>query len=141
LCPRCVETKLTGSPSQSRNGNKYYYYHCQKGCKERVRADEANELFEKYLASFEIPKQTLELYYHILQDVFNKDDMTRKKETLQVETSIEKLKERLIRVEDEYMDRSIGFEDYNSMKKRYSASLDDLMSKYSELVGDKSLFQ
>ena len=40
-CPQCGG-KLTGSASKGKY-QLYFYYHCQPGCKERFRADEANE--------------------------------------------------------------------------------------------------
>lgn len=47
-CAQCGNN-LTGSGSRSRSGKIHYYYHCQKGCKERFRADTANKSFEDYL--------------------------------------------------------------------------------------------
>lgn len=54
--------KITGSPSTSRNGTKHFYYHCQKGCKERFRADFANQVFEDYLDKFKVSEDALKLY-------------------------------------------------------------------------------
>lgn len=71
--------KLTGSASKSRNGDKHFYYHCQKGCKERFRADVVNTCFEKYIGSFKISDEALRLYKAILEDVFNQDEFERVK--------------------------------------------------------------
>jgi hypothetical protein len=35
-CPRCG-SRLTASSSKG-NGGMYYYYHCIRGCKERIKA-------------------------------------------------------------------------------------------------------
>lgn len=61
-CPRCGRS-LTGSTSKG-NGGIYYYYHCIKGCKERHKANEVNNVFcdqltvasknEKAIRSFEL---------------------------------------------------------------------------------------
>lgn len=40
-CAKCGG-KLTGSASKGKY-QRYFYYHCQPGCKERFRSDEANE--------------------------------------------------------------------------------------------------
>jgi site-specific DNA recombinase len=49
-CPKC-HSSWTGSGSRG-NGGTYFYYHCQNGCKERVKAEEANLVFSDYLKSF-----------------------------------------------------------------------------------------
>ncbi|MCZ6594729.1 MAG: recombinase family protein, partial [Bacteroidetes bacterium] len=61
---------LTGSASRSRTGARHFYYHCQKGCRERFRADEANGQFVSFLGGFKIPDEVLTLYYHVMEDVF-----------------------------------------------------------------------
>ncbi|MBD3338064.1 MAG: hypothetical protein GF353_03075, partial [Candidatus Lokiarchaeota archaeon] len=80
LVCRICENNLTGSGSRSKTGKKHYYYHCNCGCGERFRADEANALFLDYLRSFQIRDEILILYYKILKDVFQKDDIDRGKE-------------------------------------------------------------
>ena len=40
-CKQCG-SKITGSASKG-NGGKYFYYHCQHGCKERFKAELANK--------------------------------------------------------------------------------------------------
>jgi hypothetical protein len=41
ICAKCIG-QLTGSASKGKY-QRYFYYHCQPGCKERFRADDANE--------------------------------------------------------------------------------------------------
>jgi len=40
-CPRCGKN-LCGSGSTGGSGIKHYYYHCLKGCKERIKANDVN---------------------------------------------------------------------------------------------------
>ena len=48
LCPRCNRS-LTGSASKGRLGGKFFYYHCNKGCKERQKAQELNNGFFTFI--------------------------------------------------------------------------------------------
>jgi site-specific DNA recombinase len=58
-CSKCGK-KLTGSNSKSRNGSLHSYYHCQNDCKERFRADQANDVFTDYLQTFQISEEAQE---------------------------------------------------------------------------------
>jgi len=64
-CAKCGG-KLTGSNSKSRDGSLHSYYHCQRGCKERFRANEANGVFVHFLQGFEVGEEVQELYLKIL---------------------------------------------------------------------------
>ena len=67
-CPQCGAT-MTGSASKG-NGGKYYYYHCSRDAKHfRCRADRANELFARYLATLKPNYNIMRLYGEILRDI------------------------------------------------------------------------
>lgn len=68
-CQRCGR-KLQGSGSTGGSGLKHYYYHCQNGCKERMKARPANVAFSDYLTTLMFKKSVQEMYEQILQDVF-----------------------------------------------------------------------
>lgn len=78
-CPECTRN-LTGSRSQSRNGNHYYYYHCQNDCSTRFNAVEVHDEFHDYLKSLTIPSEVSELYMAILEDTFKSNEGDRKKQ-------------------------------------------------------------
>lgn len=44
-CSNCGK-HVTGSASKSRNGNRYFYYHCLHCSKERFRAETVNQEME-----------------------------------------------------------------------------------------------
>ena len=100
-CSQCGG-KLTASSSKSRNGSKHPYYHCRKGCKERFRADEAHESFQGFLASFKMSDEVLTLYYHIMQDIFKKDEDSKKTELEGLENQIAQVQNRLKKVQDSF---------------------------------------
>lgn len=64
-CPKC-QSSWTGSGSRG-NGGTYFYYHCQNGCKERVKAEEANSVFSDYLKSIQVHPEVSNLYMVIME--------------------------------------------------------------------------
>ena len=139
-CNSC-ESKLTGSASTSRNGSKHFYYHCQKGCKERFRADIANDIFEDYLDKFKIDKDVLELYKSILEDVFNMDEKERHHEIKRLDEKIKQFEARLNSLEDKYLDGAIDMNEFKSIKFRIQDELTKLNIEKEKLNMDKSAFK
>lgn len=125
--------KLTGSNSKSRNGAMHSYYHCQKGCKERFRADVANDVFIQFLQGFEVGEEVQELYTKILMDVFKANDVDRKREKEAVEAQIDVFQRRLNTLDDNYYDGNIDSATYKEVKQRYEASKNELISKHIAL--------
>ena len=138
-CNKCGG-KLTGSRSTSRNGDKHFYYHCQKGCKERFRADYANNSFEDYLTSFEISEEVLGLYKEILKEVFDEDDADRLKEIKQIDEKTKQINNKINSLQDKFLDNQICQEDYNSMRTRLHEERNEWNYKKEELSIDKSAF-
>ncbi|WP_395047170.1 recombinase family protein [Flavobacterium sp.] len=139
-CNSC-SGKLTGSASTSRNGSKHYYYHCQKGCKERFRADIANNCFEDHLGAFKINESILSLYKVVLKDVFNQDEQERLKLIKQAEDKIGQIKSKLNSLEDKMLENVVSSEEYHSIKARIQGELNDWKFKKDDLSIDKSSFQ
>ena len=133
--------KLTGSRSTSRNGTKHFYYHCQKGCKERFRADIANNAFEDYLASLEIDESLLDAYKLTLEDIFNQDESERRTQINQTEDKIHQINSKLISLEDKYLADALTLEEYHSMKFRIQGELNEWKYKRQELNTDISAFK
>ncbi|MGH2666200.1 recombinase family protein [Flavobacterium sp.] len=140
FCNKCGG-KLTGSRSTSRNGSRHFYYHCQNGCKERFRADMANDIFENYLDTFKIDESVLVLYKSILEDVFNQDEQARFERVKQLEEKIRQADLKLTSLQDKYLADSFGFEEYNSIKFRIQDELKSLKDEKNELSIDKSAFK
>jgi DNA invertase Pin-like site-specific DNA recombinase len=140
ICEICGR-HLTGSGSKSRNQSIHFYYHCQNDCKERFRADYANKEFVTYLDALQIKREVLELYYEVLKDFIKKDDKDRmlKVKTLNIE--IEKQKERIMSLNDKFIDGQIEQKDYHHTKIRYETNLNDLQSEFVNYSASKSEFQ
>ena len=139
-CDKCGG-KLTGSRSTSRNGSRHFYYHCQNGCKERFRADMANDIFENYLDTFKVDKNVLGLYKLILEDVFSQDEQERNRLTKLLVEKISKVELKLMSLQDKFLADSFGLEEYHSIKLRIQEELRSLKFEKEQLSIDKSAFK
>ncbi|WP_276132310.1 recombinase family protein [Polluticoccus soli] len=139
ICQDCGKS-LTGSGSVSRNKSIHHYYHCQNGCKERFRADNANVCFAEYLKTFEVPTDVVQLYKEVLKDMFQQDDSERKKKLADIDKQMRLVNGRLASLADKLADDKISYEDFNEAKLRYKEELNKMDIEYQELNGIKSSF-
>lgn len=97
VCPKCGHA-FTGSPSRSRNGNHYLYYFCCGDPKHmRVRAEEANEAFARYVSCLKPNEAILRLYEAVLLDV---QGGAKREIKIEIEAVRKKLKEKRKQIED-----------------------------------------
>ena len=132
LCPRCNK-KLTGSGSISRDKTMHYYYHCQKGCKERVRADLMNSAFISFMNELTVKKEVADLYYQVLLDVYKSNEGDRKKKIYEIDVEIQKLKQVIFQVENRLFEAKLDLETFNNGKERYTKAISDLQYEKEEL--------
>lgn len=132
ICPRCNNT-LTGSGSVSRNKSKHYYYHCQKGCKERVRADFMNDRFVEFMNGLTVRKEVAELYHHVLLDVYKGNEGERRKQAGDIDAEIQKLKETISQAEDRLFEGKIDLDTFNRGKQKYAKAIQNLQCEKEEL--------
>ena len=113
-CPVCGGS-MTGSGSKG-NGGKYYYYHCNKDGKHfRFRANEANDMFRRYVAQLKPNKEILLLYNEVLIDIREDKNKDVNKEILSLQSELAKCQTREASVSDKYMDGEIDSETYNRL--------------------------
>ena len=129
----CCGNNLTGSASTGRGGKKHYYYHCQNGCKERFKAPEANEAFINLLSDISIKQEVSKLYFEIIKDVFNKNEVNKDKQIEDIEKEVNKFKSRLDSAEDNYLDGNIEQLTYDNMKQRLDGRISNLIGDLTEL--------
>ena len=130
-CKRCGGN-LTGSGTTG-NGGKYWYYHCQHGCKERFRADEANEMFVGHLDDISVAPEIAELYLAVMEDIFQEKEGDREEQIADVDTSIEDLEEKLLEVDERYVEGDLERDSYRRLKDAYSERLEEKRSRKREL--------
>jgi site-specific DNA recombinase len=129
-CKRCGGN-LTGSASKGMGG-RYFYYHCQPGCPERVKADVANAEAVKELKKIPQQKEAINLYRIILEKELKKSakESTVHKERIVAE--IKKNQERIDNAQQLMLDRELPLLEYQSIKGRYEKAIRKLQEQISD---------
>ncbi len=117
ICPRCGKL-LTASFSKG-NGGKYAYYHCTKGCRERITASYVNISFNKLLEQFKFKDGIKDLFKKILLDKIQQSDVDKGNRLKKVDNELDKNRGRLDRLKDMYVDGEISKEEYLQLKQKY----------------------
>ena len=133
ICPQC-ERMLTASASRGRLGGKFYYYHCSNGCKERKKANEANDEFLNVLHSIRVNPETIELYGNILKQSLKENNKSVKADKMEVTKGIDKQKQRLQNARALMLDGDITPDDYRAMKNDIESLLNELIIKHTLLL-------
>lgn len=128
-CPVC-NRNLTGSASKG-NGGRYYYYHCQRGCNTRYKADIANSDFVQYLHSIKIKPEIIKLYSEIIKDVFSESNTEQNKRILQVDKEISLNTDKLNKIDNLLIEGKID----DLTHKRMTV---DVNQKLKNLAAEKS---
>lgn len=129
ICKQCGRP-LTGSASHG-HGGKYYNYHCQAslGCKERVKASEANDNFLKYLKTFRIRSEVLDLYLMIMKERFKKGKSLQLTENRELEARIQKLSTRRKNAKEMMLDGEMERSKHKQILSELEPELDKLKRK------------
>ena len=135
-CPQCGAT-MTGSASKG-NGGRYYYYHCSRDAKHlRCRADKANDLFARYIATLKPNYAILRLYNEILRDINTEGRMVTMSQIAKIEEEIMSHESRLSAVTNKFLDGEIDSSTYNELKHRVELEKKACMSKLDLLKTPK----
>lgn len=127
-CPDCGRN-LTGSASKG-NGGRYYYYHCQRGCNTRYKADIANSDFTQYLHNIKIKPEIIKLYKEIVKDVFTENSKEHDKRLVQIEKDMAVNSDKISRVDNLLIEGKID----DSTHKRMTI---DVNNKIKNLYAEK----
>lgn len=138
ICKDCGGT-LTGSGSKG-NGGKYFYYHCQHGCKERFRAVDAHSSFQDYISSLEIKPEIASLYLAVMEDIFIAEEGDRKKELKSLDNSMQEIRQKLTSMEDKFITDQIERDTYKRMKTHYQQEIWKLQEKKNDIESMDSAF-
>lgn len=130
-CPKC-HSSLTGSGSKG-NGGTYFYYHCQNGCKERVKAEEANLVFSDYLKSFQVHPEVSNLYMAIMEDIFKTKEGDREKEINRLQKNLAELETKLFKIDEMYVAGDLERDSYQRMKTSYKDEIQRLQMQIAQL--------
>ncbi len=130
-CPRCGGT-LTGSASKG-TGGLYYYYHCMKGCKERVSAERVNMRFIDALSTITVNKNVIDTYYRIMADKFKATGKDKSHAMNKVQEQIDKNRERLNKARQMMLDNEIDAKEHREIKKEYETVIDGLVRQKMQI--------
>jgi site-specific DNA recombinase len=130
-CPKCQST-WTGSGSKG-NGGVYFYYHCQHGCKERVKAEEANESFLDYLKTFKVHSEVSNLYLAIMEDIFKTKEGDREKEIDRLQKSVNELNTKLLKIDEMFINGDLERDSYLRVKGTTKDEIQRLQSSIERL--------
>lgn len=132
ICPEC-NGNLTGSGSTGRGGKKHYYYHCQKGCDVRFRADNADKKFLEYLVKIKISEPVKNMYGAVMRDIYKEKQGDKSKKVEQLISEIAKNIKRKESAQDMLADGKMAREDFNDIKKRVEDEVWRLETELLEL--------
>lgn len=149
-CPKHGRT-LSAYKSKGRS-DYYHYYVCTKSKCQRFPIDWVHKQIEKILSRIQVSTKLLKVYSAVLEDKFEKLDAGRKSNIKQLEKEINRLNERKIFLQEEYMDGKITSVEYHELKTnndtqlfKNKQELDDLKSQSvpfkSYLTNDLTLLE
>lgn len=131
-CPRCGRV-LTGSASTGRSGEKFHYYHCSKGCKERIKAIDTNEVFASKLKMVQFNVHLIDLFMKNLKNKLKSNSGINKIEIEKVSKEIEKNKTRLKNAQILMLDGDLNPTEYKEMKIKLEEDLILLTNEENKL--------
>ncbi len=134
-CELCG-SNLTGSVSKG-NGGEYAYYHCRKGCTNRVPTQTAHELFSDVLSNLELNSNIRELYVEVVKDVVKRSATDKKRSELAITSEIHETERNILKLEDKLVGGGIGDDTFNRINTRYNEKINELKFELLELENNK----
>ncbi|WGK95160.1 MULTISPECIES: recombinase family protein [Flavobacterium] len=135
-CPICNK-QMRASTSKGRT-QYYSYYHCVSPCKGRYTSEEVHQQVTAFLADLSFDKQFQELYFEIIKEKLL-EDTNRKVLGPKHHENVKSIEDKLVKVQDLYIDGGIDKSGYESAKERYENLLADLKSKEISSEDNKKL--
>lgn len=132
LCPKC-KRNMTGSRSKGHGGT-YFYYHCQKGCTARVRADIANTRFDEYLQSIAISREAAQMYAAVMQDIFKEKEGDKTGELHSITGEIVRIEEKMFTTDEKFVEGMLAADSYNRLKESYASKKNALERRRRDLA-------
>lgn len=130
-CRRCGNL-LTGSASKGRGG-KYFYYHCQHGCKERFRADAAHQELQEYLTSFKPHSAAIKAFREYLMEEFQSNHLEDQRAMELLDSEIARNQKRFQNAKQMLLDGEFDIAEYKEMKVNLEVTINNLIGKKEAL--------
>ena len=135
VCPICGHS-ITGATSTGKGGKYKYYNCCHDGKHLRRPANYVNEKFANWVGGLRPNQEVLDLYNEVLQDLRgeHKQDVQREVEALHKE--IEKVKERLTKADELFLEGNLKDESYNRITENCERQIQELKGRIELLQTD-----
>ena len=116
-CSKCGR-QLTGSGSRSRNGDRYFYYHCDKGCNERHSATIVNKNLEKLISLIHFPIEMVDLLQRVIKEKIEEQRGTKILDKKQLTERYNTLLQQEDNLDELFLSQKIDSEKYNKLSER-----------------------
>jgi len=124
---------MTGSPSKSATGRKYFYYHWNHCKKERFSAKKVNTVFESILDDFQFTKQSKVLYKEILKSLSGTSQKNTFRKRKKLDNELASANQRIENLEDLLVDGTITPKVYGKTLNRYTKQRDQITANIHAL--------
>lgn len=133
-CP-CCGHGLTGGFSKGYNGTKYPYYQCCENYSHTgsLKAQEVNDAFAEYVASFVPNEQVIKLYDMVIDDIYKDKNSGNRKRIDSLQADIDTKQDKLYKVMDKYLDGDITKEEKTMYEQRLNKEIWNLTQQIDNL--------
>ena len=132
VCPICGHA-ITGATSRG-NGGRYTYYFCSDTQKHvRLRAEDVNEGFARYVSCLTPKKEVLALYNEVLKDVCGESKQERMKEVRKLREEKEHLTAKVEEADDMLMDGKLAQSDHTRITQRLIKRIEEAETRITLL--------
>ena len=132
-CPICGH-RITGALSRGRGGKQYAYYYCNYDHTHvKAKAEEANLSFAEFVDQLRPNSAILALYNEILLDIRGEKVKENRKEADKLQSELDKLYERINRVNDLFFDGEISKIEKEKNIARYQHEAEVLRERIAAL--------
>jgi len=131
ICPKC-SYMLTGSASKGCTRH-YHYYHCFAKCGIRFNAEVVNNKFKDELRKYTIDPSLVELYKHILIDIYEQTVGSRDNELTSCRKQLKGFVEKIDKARELLLCGDLDSLDYRKIKGDCERQISILEGKLMEL--------
>ena len=137
ICPECNKP-LTASTSKGR-GKYYTYYHCFNPCSTRYKLDIVDAWFDEFLKSVKLEDSIQQLFLEVIKERLIKDSQSNDIGPKHYQ-KIRELEEKMVKIQDMFIDDKIDKQAYDQSKKRCEEMLEELRGKEQTEMDKKAVF-
>ena len=134
-CTKCGRV-LTGSGSRGKSGKRYFYYHCEDGCKERHSARIVNGKIEELISLIEFPVEFVELLKVTIKSLIEKKEGSNKHDKSTLQKRLEVLNKQEGNLDEIFLSNEIDSEKYNRLSGKIKTELISIKDQLSNIKID-----